>query len=258
MSAELDMGVVFIGDREVGKTALATELANARNEYVRVTNHNYEDLKALLYDAGSDRFRATTLIDDRTLEIEAKLPIGVRKIEVDWIDTPGEIWRKSWQEDNPDEWRRFLDSATRSEGIMLLLPPYRECVAENRRLLQTSVELDDFITKQQWCNRFDRWADFFSNFCPKARHIAICMNKADLFCDVGKETEKLAYYPHRSRMNWMQRHTYVCNTYFKPLLPQLTEINRKRSGLSVQCFITSAYDRQLLELPWIYLVSYLA
>jgi GTPase SAR1 family protein len=252
------MGIVFIGDREVGKTALATELANPRSNYVRVVNCSYEDLKAMLCDTSSEQFRPTSLISARTLEIEAKLPVGARKIEVDWIDTPGEIWRKSWQEDNPDEWRRFLNSATQSEGIMLLLPPYRESVAESQQRLQTSVDLDTLITKQQWCNRFDRWVDFFNNFCPKARHIAICMNKADLFCDVQKEAEKLAYHPHRSQMNWMQRHTYACNTYFKPLLPQLAEINRKRAGLSVQCFITSAYDRQLLELPWAYLASYLA
>jgi hypothetical protein len=251
------MGVVFIGDREVGKTALATELANVRYEYVHVLNQDYETLKSNLYAAGTERFKATTDIDDRLLEIEVRLPIGSRRMEVDWVDTPGEIWRKSWQEDNPDEWHRFLDLATKSEGIMLLLPPYRENVAEYRKYLKDPVDLDSFITKQQWCNRFERWVDFFSHYCPKARHVAICMNKADLFCDLELEAGKLAYHPQRSRMNWLQRHTHVCNSYFKPLQPQLMQINKSRSGLSVQCFITSAYHRPMLELPWIYLASYL-
>jgi len=120
-----------------------------------------------------------------------------------------------------------------------------------------SVELNSFITRQQWCNRFERWVDFFSHCCPKARHIAICLNKADLFCDVEQESSKLVYHPQRSPMNWLQRHTHVCNTYFKPLQPQLMQLNQNRSGLSAQCFITSSYQRSLLELPWIYLANYL-
>jgi hypothetical protein len=252
------MGVVFIGDREVGKTALATELANAKREYVSVLNQDYESLKGMLFDAGDDRFRATTVIDDRSLEIEVRLPIGTRKVAVDWVDTPGEIWRKSWQEDNADEWERFIDLAKQSEGIILLLPPYREIVGEYGKRLKEPVDFDLLITKQQWCNRFERWVEFFSYHCPKARHVAICMNKADLFCDPDQEARKLAYNPHRSPMNWAQRHTYVSNNYFKPLQPQLTQLNKSLSGLSVQCFITSIHNRSLLELPWVYLASYLA
>jgi len=251
------MGVVFIGDREVGKTALATELANVKYEYVHVLNQDYEALKRNLSTVDTERFKATTDIDDRLLEIEVRLPMGARRIEVEWVDTPGEIWRKSWQEDNASEWQRFLGLATQSEGIVLLLPPYREAVAEYEKHLKESVDLDLFITRQQWCRRFERWVDFFSHHCPKARHVAICINKADLFCDVEQEVSKLAYHPQRSRMNWLQRHTYVYNSYFKPLQPQLIQINKSRSGLSVQCFITSAYHRPMLELPWIYLASYL-
>jgi GTPase SAR1 family protein len=253
------MGVVFIGDREVGKTALVTELTNVKREYVNVLNQDYESLKRILCDSSDERFRATTVIDDRFLEIEVRLPIGTRKISVDWVDTPGEIWRKSWQEDNPGEWSQFLDLTTRSDGIILLLPPYREIVGEHRKHLTEATDLDVLITKQQWCNRFERWVEFFSCYCPNARHVAICMNKADLFCNLEQEARKLAYNPHRSPMNWSQRHNYVvASTYFKPLQPQLVQIDKDLSGLSVQCFITSVHNRSLLELPWIYLASYLA
>jgi hypothetical protein len=252
------MGIVFIGDREVGKTALATELSNVKYEYVNVLNQNYEALKNNLYASGTEKFRATTDIYDRPLEIEVRLPIGLRRIEVDWVDTPGEIWRKSWQEDNAEEWQHFLSLANRSEGIMLLLPPHRGNVEKYQKHAKVAEDLNLFINEQQWCKRFERWVDFFSHHCPKARHIAICLNKADLFCDIEQEVSKLAYHPQRSRMNWLQRHTHVYDAYFKPIQSQLVEINKNRSGLSVQCFITSSYHRPLLELPWIYLANYLA
>ncbi|NES74190.1 MAG: hypothetical protein F6K24_57885, partial [Okeania sp. SIO2D1] len=92
----------------------------------------------------------------------------------------------------------------------------------------------------------------------QARPIVICLNKADLIdCSLEQEISKLAYLPHGSTMNWLQRHNYVVNRYFLPLKSQLEQINSSRSGLSVRCFITSIYHRSLLELPWIYLASYL-
>lgn len=248
------VGVIYIGDRETGKTSLAMELAHPNGNYVKVISPDYEYLKGFLFDQELQRTRATEAAQasyERTLEIQVTLPTGSKQISLDWIDTPGEIWRKTWQSKNSDQWKIFLESLRQSEGILLILPPYRE-------LIKPSYDLDLFITQEQWCNRFNRWVDFFHQDCPKIRHLALCLNKADLFCDLQKEANQLAYIPNRSRMNWQQRHDYIFQRYFKPIHSQIKEINKKVSGLAVRCFITSIQNRDLLELPWIYFGSFLA
>lgn len=246
------MGVVYIGDRSTGKTHLAMELANPKSHYVKAISPDYDYLRGLFLTADSSIMRPTETIDDRSLEIQVQLPTGIKEIFVDWIDSPGEIWRNTWQLDNPDQWNRFLDMARQSEGILLIIPPYRE-------LLKPGVELDEYSTQQQWCKRFKRWVEFFGEECPQLKHLIICLNKADLFCyELAKESSKLAYHPAGSQMNWRERHTYVFQRYFRPVHSQITELNRSNPGLSVRCFITSIHDRGLLELPWIYLGSFFA
>ncbi|MBK1987920.1 hypothetical protein A0J48_010270 [Sphaerospermopsis aphanizomenoides BCCUSP55] len=247
------MGVVYIGDRATGKTHLAMELANPKNEYVKVINQDYDFLKSnLMFDEVSGKIAQTEVILDRFLDIEVRLPTGNKQVLVDWIDTPGEVWRKSWQQDNPTEWNRFLQTIRESEGILLILPPHRGLN------FQPSIDVDQFMSQQQWCNRFDRWVDFFRQDCPKARHIVICLNKADMFCNLSKEASTLGYNPNGAQMNWQQRHLYSLQRYFRPIQSQLEQINKSVSGLSVRCFITSIHNRSLLELPWIYLGSFLA
>lgn len=249
------MGVVYIGDRSTGKTHLAMELANPKSEYVRVASPDYESLKILLMDETGQGTKATgakEAIYDRFLDIQIMLPTGNKQVLVDWIDTPGEVWRKSWQTDNSTEWNTFLQTIRESEGILLILPPHRGLN------FQPGVDVDQFMSQQQWSNRFDRWVDFFRQDCPKIRHIVICLNKADMFCNLVEEASKLAYSPNGASMNWQQRHLYSLQRYFRPIQPQLEQINKSISGLSVRCFITSIHNRSLLELPWIYLGSFLA
>ncbi|MFN7658634.1 MAG: hypothetical protein ACK5P3_10930, partial [Dolichospermum sp.] len=64
--------------------------------------------------------------------------------------------------------------------------------------------------------------------------------------------------PYGSSLNWQQRHIYVLQRYFRPIYSQLEQLNNGLSGGSVRCFITSIHHRGLLELPWIYLGSFLA
>ena len=247
------MGVVYIGDRSTGKTHLAMELANPKNEYVNVINQDYDFLKSnLRFDEISGTIAQTEVILDRFLDIQVRLPTGNKQVLVDWIDTPGEVWRKSWQQDNQTEWNTFLQTIRESEGILLILPPHRGLN------FQPGVDVDQFMSQQQWSNRFDRWVDFFRQDCPKVRHIVICLNKADMFCNLVEEASKLAYNPNGASMNWQQRHLYSLQRYFRPIQPQLEQINKSISGLSVRCFITSIHNRSLLELPWIYLGSFLA
>lgn len=244
------MGVIYVGDRAVGKTHLALELANPYGQNVKVLQPDYENLKSFLV-SDADSTKPTEGIDFRFLEIQAQLPAGSKSVTVDWVDTPGEIWRESWQKNNPDEWQSFLENSRKSEGILLILNPYRET-------LQGSMA-SDYSTQQQWCKRFEKWVDFFRYDCPKARHIVICLNKADLFVDnLEQEASKLAFDPNGSAMTWRKRHSYILQKYFRPIQGQIEQINKSTRGLSVQCFITSIYNRPLLELPWIYLASFLS
>jgi hypothetical protein len=75
---------------------------------------------------------------------------------------------------------------------------------------------------------------------------------------LSQEAGKLSYKPYGSSMNWQQRHTYVLQKYFRPIYLQLEQLNKGLSSGSVRCFITSIHHRSLLELPWIYLGSFLA
>ncbi|MDY6802806.1 MAG: hypothetical protein SXA11_03235 [Cyanobacteriota bacterium] len=247
------MGVVYIGDRAVGKTHFALELANPQGQYVRVSmvGQTYQNLKANLLDSDGTA-KQTNNIEKRPLNVQVRLPSGLSEIPVDWIDSPGEIFRRSWQSEHPLEWDSFQEVVRQSEGVLLILQPYRE-------ILRPELDATNFVTQEQWCHRFERWARFFCYDCPKVKHIVICLNKADLInCKLSQESEWLAYRPDGSSIKWLQRHNHVVNSYFRLVKSQIELINRTRPGLSVRCFITSIYDRSLLELPWLYLASYFA
>ena len=254
----LTMGIIYIGDRETGKTSLALELANpSSNNFVKVISPPYNELKALLWDDVAGRTRATDGREatyDRTLEIEVFLSTRRKTIYTDWVDTPGEIWRGSWQKNNPDKWAKFVETAHSSQGVILVVPPYREIIGQGM-----GSNPDEFITQQQWVRRFDSWVSFFRYECPNVKHIALCLNKVDLLqgIDLKQEAKKLAFHPHSSRMNWNQRHDYIFKRFFRPLRSHIAQLNKYTSSLTVRCFITSIYNRELLELPWIYLGIYL-
>ncbi|MDJ0902164.1 MAG: hypothetical protein QNJ55_25515 [Xenococcus sp. MO_188.B8] len=245
------MAVVYIGDRSVGKTCLAIELANPQNDYVQVSASEYESFKFDLY-FGKDgkKIEQTREFNSRELEVHVRLPSGDKTLSIDWIDTPGEIWRKTWQVKNTDDWNNFLKTVRQSQGILLILEPYRDMV-------NPDVDRKKFITKQQWRNRFKRWINFFIDECSNARRLAICLNKADLFCDIKEESERLQYKPSGSTLTWDERYNYVLRKYFKPIQKDIQQLTRNNYNLSVSCFITTIYNRKLLELPWIYLGAYL-
>jgi hypothetical protein len=230
------------------------ELANPKSNYVRVTGQDYDLLKALLYSEDVGKTRATeasSAIHDRQFDIQVQLPSGLKVVPLIWMDTPGEIWRQSWQNVQLTEWQKFLDELRSSEGIFLILPPYRE-------LVRSGAKPEEFMTKQQWLNRFNQWVKFFQTDCRQVRHLLLCFNKADLFCDVEKEGRQLRYEPRGAVMNWQQRDAYVRQRFFYSVEKQIQEISHSLSGGSVRCFLTSIHNRYLLELPWIYLGTFLA
>lgn len=250
-------GVIYIGDRKAGKTHLAMELTNkADKKCVEVTNLDYDILKSLLYDSNKGETRGTNSeasIYKEYMEVEVKLGMEKPKtISSDWIDTPGDIWRTSWQQKNRDQWEIFLDSIQKAEGILLIFPPYREII-DPRKAVQ-----DDYMTREQWTRRFERWIKFFEKDCPQVRHLLLCVNKVDhCITEYQDEAKKLAYDPTSERLSWQTKHDYVYRRYFSPFRSQIKRLNKSFRGASVRCFITTIYSRELLELPWIYLGSYL-
>lgn len=252
------MGVIYIGDRQAGKTHLAMESSNPQGYYVKGSEPIYQRLQNLLYDKDQDKTLATDAKQStylRNLELQVQTRLRQKQIIVDWFDTPGEIWRKNWQKDNPTEWTKFLETSRNSQGILLILPPYRDLI------VNVDPELDEapgpFPTQEQWCNRFEEWVRFFCQDCPKSKHLLICLNKADLFCNINQEADKLGYHPNGSQMDWLDRHQYVYHRYFRPIRSQIEKINDSFSGLPIRCFITSVKNRTLLELPWLYLGNFL-
>ena len=133
------MGVVYIGDRFAGKTYLAMELANPQNDCVKVSSPDYEYLRILLFNEESGHTQPTDAQKERYLDIQVRLPTGFRQVIVDWVDTPGEIWRKTWRSDNPEEWNKFIEASRKSEGILLIVPLYRE-------ILKPGVDSEEFMT----------------------------------------------------------------------------------------------------------------
>ncbi|HEY9705411.1 MAG TPA: hypothetical protein V6C58_23440 [Allocoleopsis sp.] len=252
------LGVIYIGDRSTGKTALVTELISPRKKFVNIPNQNYDVLRQSLFDGDMNKYKPTdiasgTIYHSKPLQVEVVLPGGPNTISVDWLDTPGETWQKSWQDQNPTEWRKLITSVQNSQGIMLILSPYREQIINCNK---PDVNPDDFLTLQQWRTRFQRWVDFFQYDCPNVRHILLCLNKADLFCNPEQEARELQYDPDRSFRNWFERNNYVSQKFFYPVSAQIQAMN-KTTGGRVRCFITTIYNRELLELPWLYLASHL-
>jgi GTPase SAR1 family protein len=250
------MGIIYIGDRSTGKTNLATELANPHFNHVQIKNQNYQELIKKLRPTDVDP-NIPQLEIIQTLDVEVNLPAGPKNLLVEWLDTPGEVWRRSWRKYNGDRWTNILSVVQRSEGIIVVLPPYREIP----NLKTTTININELPTLTQWCKRFERWVEFFRFECPQAKQIVICLNKADLFTELDQEERELAYYApsegKRSRRGWQQKHLYVAQKYFRPVEKQILEMSKVISGAPVQCFITSIYNRSLLELPWIYLASHL-
>jgi hypothetical protein len=80
------------------------------------------------------------------------------------------------------------------------------------------------------------------------------LNKVD-FCliNLTEEANKLAYDTHYQHLNWQEKDTYVYHRYFTPLQSQIQRLNQHREN-AARFFVTSIYQRDLLELPLIYII----
>ena len=116
------MTVSYIGDREVGKTHLALELANPQSNHIKIISPEYSILKTMLYNELQGRTVPTNdTLQIRQLQIQIDLPSARRNLDIDWLDSSGENWRESWRRQNQDKWQIFLDTLRKSEGIILVL-----------------------------------------------------------------------------------------------------------------------------------------
>jgi hypothetical protein len=246
------MSVIFIGDRAVGKTNFVYHLCSQQVDRVKVANRTQADFT--LDHQGN--IEPTQALDVAPLSLQIRL-IAPRRVEVNWLDTPGEMWKKDWQQNRSSDWQEIVQNAAQSIGIVVLLPPYRGLGIHDQQIITDHA----IPSTQQWIKRFDdRWLPFFLEKCPKARHIALCIHKADLFLNPAQlrtEAQKIIYDPTPRGIDWVDRNRYLKDKYFSPLQGQIRELDKAIYGLTVRCFITSTQVRSLLELPWLYLGAYL-
>ena len=87
------------------------------------------------------------------------------------------------------------------------------------------------------------------------RYINFCLNKADLLFtnpnQLKMEANKL------SGLGWQDRSDYVYGKYFCGSNEVFVRAIQSVRAASVKYFITSTSSRTLLELPWLYLATYL-
>jgi hypothetical protein len=229
--------------KPVARSTVSVDLVGTTYENLQA-NLRYDPDKRVYAGTGGVADPATASVN-RRLQINVKLPAGLRVLSVDWIDTPGEIWSRNWARENPQPWQSVLTQVQSSEGVILILPPYRELLSLSPQ------QRDEFPTCQQWINRFIRWIALFTQDCPHVKHIIFCLNYADLFSDVNREAQSIL------QKSWHQRHDHVITRYFQPVKNPLIKLSYEHPAF-VRCFLTSIYNRTLLELPWIYLASHFA
>lgn len=252
------MGILVIGDAFTGKTQFINALAEPEaNQRVQPIDWTYFDGKTIQRtSAGSTA--------SKPLEVLVHLPSGSKHLLVEVMDTPGEVWKnENRAEIYAQDWQAIREVSVQSEGIFLILPPYNDLLrAEEQNHTGQIIEGNHSGGSiAEWKSRFQSWIEFFKRDCPRSRHILLCINKADLFeRDISALANQFAYTPNQG-MGWQDRHQYLIRRHFQPIAKEINELSQfKQKGEpgSVQCFLTSIYHRSLLELPWIYLASFLS
>ena len=246
------MSVIVIGDRAVGKTHMALALAKPnQGSRVQILDPSYKTLKEELQNADTGEMIRTTKITKRSVKLEVKLH---KRHVMDslWVDTPGEIWETEWQRSHHNAWNNFKQKIGQNIGIILLLPPYQEIVSKNL-LNQASpsmtLDRDQLMNTQRWCNNLEYWLRFLNQNCSGVENIAICLHKADLFCEsLEDEAREMEGHP-------VYRQRQVKNQYFAVAKEVIDRNNREQRPF--QFFITSIGNPILLTAPWLYLSPYI-
>ncbi len=251
------MSVVVIGDRLVGKSHMALALAelalsgNAEQKRVIITDPSYEILKDELTNRDTGMMIRTNEITKRPIRIEVQLD-RARIIDSVWIDTPGEIWDAEWPKDHPTAWNEFKQNIGNNLAIILLLPPYQERVSPeliNKASPGMTLEREKLMNAERWRRNLEDWLKFLNQNCSRVNNIAICLHKADLFCEnLDAEAKEMVCHP-------VDRQTRVRNKFFSVAKDIIDRHNREERPF--QFFVTSVSHPILLTAPWLYLSPFI-
>lgn len=247
------MSVVVIGERGVGKTSMVVALAKQLGKNLLI-----EDAEAVVArnsNIETGEIAPTSTMRIENLQINIALPAGEKQINVLWIDTPGEAFSDNdWKQKLPTAWQEIEQQIRESRGIILLIPPHRDLVHPNR--LDNRTAIDDLPAFKAWRNSIENWLAFFKKNCYQVEHIAICIHRADTFCDTQHEGKKWRY-ENATYGFWLKYDDHIRKNYFATVQDLLREYN-SRSQVMLRLFITSIDQPSLLELPWIYLGTFIA
>lgn len=241
-----------MGDQGVGKTTLMLELVKSNRGNVQVISPNREDLERQ-FTLG-DQVKPTDSINKIPMQLRVNLSGHIKQIDVDLIDTPGEVWRvenSQWRENHPQEWRDILKSIQNAQFLMIVMAPYRECLKDDLLIADGLSKKDVRFRKQsQWKNRFREWINFLEDNAQTDQYILICLNMADLFCNAKHVSAVLQ---KQESFNWIEHRANILPIF--DFVRDLIEQFEKNRILKNQFFITTYKTRLLLELPWLYIGS---
>ena len=246
------MSVIVIGDRAVGKTHMALTLAKKDEGLrVKIVDPSYKALREELQSIDTGEMVPTREMIKREVKLEVEL--NHRKIiKSFWVDTPGDCWETEWQEKNEDDWNDLKQEIGQNTGIILLLPPYQEIVSKlllKKASPVMTLDREQLMNSEKWCNNLEDWLKFFNKHCSRVDNIAICLHKADLFCQsLDDEARTMQGHP-------VERQRQVRNRYFAVAKEVINRNNREVRPF--QFFVTSISDRTLLEAPWLYLSRFI-
>jgi GTPase SAR1 family protein len=241
------MSIVVIGDRRAGKTSMLMALASKSAMNLSV---NDTEVVARLSDLNSGEIADTAKMNLKKLQININLPRGLKQINTYWIDIPDELFSISGRKQQlPTELQKIEQQIRESQAIMLLISPPSDLVHPS--FIESKTIIDSFPSFATWRNKLKFWLNFLKNNCYGDKHIAICLHKADTFCDIQAEGIRWSDY-NRITNFWYEYNSYVIQKYFTNVQDLIREYNSQSLG-TLRFFITSVKQPSLLELPWIYL-----
>ncbi|BAY27510.1 hypothetical protein NIES2100_73350 [Calothrix sp. NIES-2100] len=259
------MSVIIIGDRAVGKSSMILGLCepSPQEKYVVVDEDDCSRLKEQLSPHGTV-LPTENPVNLHSLTIYLRLS-RPREITVNLIDTRGEFWgdikaTESPQYKFPSAYQDFMQKIAQARYIILLLHPYQELVRAEylKSDFNTLNKEDDLYPRDVWVKNLQRNLQTLKNNCKLTKHFFICLHKADLFCNYKEESSRWRYNPSGSNDfgTYLDR---IRTRYFGVAKDVIREFNINQVGASkLSFFITTNKDRNLLEIPWLSLGTYLS
>lgn len=231
------------------------ELAQFNGGRVQVLSPSFGDLKDKF--TVNDQILPTQGVSETHLEVKVNLQGFSKQFSVDWIDATGEAWRPNslWIRDNPHDWSSLVSTLQSAQAVMVLIAPHQKHLKENLLVQAGNISGKDerFRTPIQWKNRFKEWLLFLHDKCRHTRQVVICLNMADLFCNIEQHSQSL---DSLLRRGWYEYKEDTLQNYFPEVIDWIDQYDRSRP-IPSQLFITTSKNRTMLEAPWLYLGTYL-